>query len=363
MMKVKITGFALFWALALFVLATTIYYWNFSIGFLSTGDGPPGWTGMVNAHDHLFYVDTIERLARDGVGYELNNDVGISFFYLVLGGLFFSGEVDYVSLALYVNLFFLLMTFVVYLKICDFYGFGFYARLAFFAGLHLIYFCQLINKDMLSVFLIVFSVYCGINRKLALLLLLIPFYAMVRQQLLVYVALFIFIQTAVWPLWRIFFAYIVTSLVAAYLVTHNSIIGSESLEGGFSSLVYSINEHYYVGYLLLNPIRVLQFVQDSMLSFFFITPDGAIDMGRALRVPQVLLLILMGYPLCVAVKRFRDGLQSVARPLYSALIAYLLAWLMNPTINARYVMLIAPVLVLMACYARQRYLLRRTQYV
>ncbi|HGM5582913.1 TPA: hypothetical protein ACKP22_004637 [Pseudomonas putida] len=352
-------------AVALFLLfcgAAVAYFYLFSVGLEKGEDGVAMLTGAVNAHDHFVYVDTIARLARDGFGYELNNDVGISYFYLLINEWFFDGAEDYLYLALYVNLLFLLLSFICYIKICDYYGFGAWVKCAFFAGVHLLYFAQLINKDMSSVFLILFSVYAALYRHWLSLLLMIPLYALVRQQLLVYVALFIFIQTAAWPLWRIVIAYVMTSLVAAYLVVHNNIIGSESLEDGFSALVYGLNAQTYLGYLLLNPIRVLQFIQDSILSFFFILPDGSIDMGRLLRTPQILLLILMAWPLWIGFKRFRDGLQDASRPLYSALFAYLMAWLMNPTVNARYVMLIAPVLVLIACYAQRKYLTRRVVY-
>ena len=361
-MKVKYGNFLASFVFVLFCGAAIVYFCLFSIGLEQGREAEGVLVGAVNAHDHFVYVDTIARLLRDGFGYELNNDVGISYFYLVVNSVFFDGAADYVFLALYVNLAFLLLSFFCYVRICEYYRFGLWVKCAFFAGVHLLYFAQLINKDMSSVFLILFSVYAALYCRWLMLILMIPLYALVRQQLLVYVALFIFIQTAVWPVWRIVFAYAVTSLVAAYLVVHNDIIGAESLEDGFSAIVYALNAQTYLGYLILNPIRVLQFVQDSILSFFFILPDGSIDMGRLLRTPQILLLLFMGWPLWIGLKRFREGLHDVSRPLYSALFAYLFAWLMNPTVNARYVMLIAPILVLIACYAQRKYLTRQERY-
>lgn len=346
---------------AVFCAAIIGYFYYFDVSNVGKPiDGRP-FLGEVNSHDHLYYVDTISRLRDEGVGYELNNDVGISYFFLVLSDFFIGDNEGYAELALFVNVVFLFLTFFIYIKVCDFYGFDLWGKLLFFAGIHLVYFAQLINKDMLSVFLILLPVYCVLYRKWWWLLLATPFFFLVRQQLFIYLVSFVFLYTAVWPFWRILVVYMVTCLVASYVVVHANIIGTESLEGGFSSFVYSVNESSYLGYLFFNPVRVLQFVQDALLSFFFLTPEGVVDMGRLLRVPQVLCLLIMSRPIFNALVNTRTGMHELSRPLYCSLVSYLMAWLMNPTVNARYVMLIAPVLVLLALYAKKN-MTQRSEY-
>lgn len=358
-MKIKLGTIILISLFQAFLVSSLVYFYRFSLDLTEKEVSLAGVVGAVNAHDHFYYLETIKRLEQDGFAYELNNDVGISYFYLFLNRFLFDGAADYIYISIFVNLAFLVSCFWCYLRLCDYYGFGLGAKVCFFAGFHLVYFAQLINKDMISVFLIVFSVYCSVYRRIWLLLFMLPFCALVRQQLFVYVVLFLFFYTAVQPMWRVLAAYIITSLVAAYLVVEKNIIGWESLEGGFSSIVYLINSETYLGYFIFNPIRILQFAQDALLSLIFVLPGGGVEMARLLRAPQVILLIFLAWPLYVSIKRSGRGMRESSKPLYSALFAFLLAWLMNPTINARYVMLITPVLVLLAFYARKNFIKKR----
>ena len=362
-MKIKASSFCSLLAFFVFVAVSVIYFYSFSLGVVREDDQTI-IRGAVNAHDHFVYVDTIYRLEDEGFEYEPNNDVGIAYLYIFIK-YFFGGAEDgaYETLALWVNVFFLALSFIFYVKICNYYNFGVWAKIAFLVGLHLVYFVQLINKDMMTVFIIIFSIYCAINRRILALVALLPFAFLVRQQLLVYIALFVFLQTAVFPVSRLLFSYIVTSLMAAYLVSFMDIIGAESLEDGFSAFVFEVNRSYYVGYLIFNPVRIVQFVQDAFSSFLFVLPDGSIDMAKLLRVPQLLLIAMLGKSLYISLKFTSYGMRDVSRPLYCALFSYLLAWLMNPTINARYVMLITPVIILLALYARRNYYVVRLNRV
>jgi hypothetical protein len=337
------------------LLCCGVYYLTFAANF-AFYDGEAGLFQLaLNAHDHGVYASLVESIRAEGVAYEFNNDVGISLVYVALSWLFpLSADPDFTLLALLFNSAVLCACYAVYAKICQQLGLGWVGRLSFFANLSLLYFAQLINKDLLTILAFLITVYCGMNRRLGWLLLMLPLFALVRQQLAVFGLLFIFLMGNPRPWTRIVLAYVVTSLAAGVLSVVASVIGKESLGDGFSSFLIDFNQQYYVGYLLFNPVRVLQYVADAYASFSFWTDADGIDTARLLRLPQLVLLLLLINPLLTIVTKFSWHLSTAARPLVLVVVAYLLAWLMNPTINARYVMLITPVLVLFALHARKQ---------
>ena len=192
-----------------------------------------------------------------------------------------------------------------------------------------------------------------LKRKMWPLFLLLPVMAMVRQQLVVFILVYIFVMHATRPGPRIAVAYIVTSIAAGFLSVYASLIGTDSLGDGLSSFLVDFNREYYVGYVLFNPLRVFQYVLDAFGSFAFFTDTGGIDTAKLLRIPQLLVVLALVGPMSTMVTHFGHWFKTRVKPVIAVVVAYLLAWLMNPTVNARYVMLITPVLVLFALYARR----------
>lgn len=341
--------------LPLLLLVCVAYYLLFASD-LGIYDGEEGlWQLALNAHDHFIYLSTMERIRDTELLYEMNNDVGIALIYMALSWFLpFLVDEDLALLALVFNSVTLVACWVSYASICHRLGLGTGGKLSFFANLSLIYFAQLINKDMLTVLSFLLAVQLGLAGRRWQLLLLVPFLALVRQQLALFMLMFVFLMWARRPVPRMVFLYVVTSLVAAFLSIFAAVIEPESLGDGFSAFLIGINQQFYVGYLLLNPVRVLQYVADAYASFWPATDTGGIDAAKVLRWPQLLLLLFLARPLSTMVTRFRHWLDTPARALVLVVVAYLLAWLMNPTINARYVMLITPVLVLFALYAKRQ---------
>ena len=113
------------------------------------------------------------------------------------------------------------------------------------------------------------------------------------------------------------------------------------------------NQRFYVGYLIFNPLRALQYLVDAFSSFSFWTDTGGVDVAKILRIPQLLLLVALAPPIISMIKRFNYWLTTPAKSLVLVVVSFFLVWLMNPTINARYTMLITPVLVLFGLYARR----------
>lgn len=352
---IKRSSFVGFIGLPIFLALCVAYYFYFSEQLqVNVLDAEGLFQYALNSHDHFVYLDTIKEISSGGIEFGLNNDVGISIIYMVLARMFpWLADSDYVFLSLVFNCFLIFACYVCYSSICDRLELGWKGKVSFFLNIYFLYFAQLINKDMLTVFVFLFSIYCAKSKwSLLILLFMLPVFGLVRLQLLVFVLLFVVFMLSNRPMFWVVFAYLSTSLIAGVLTVIAPIIGKESLGEGFSSFIVDFNQSYFVGYILFNPLRVVQFVMDAYSSFLFITEQDALDVAKILRVPQLIFLVLLVRPL-ISMSRAKYWLHTPAKPLVLAVFAFLIAWLMNPTVNVRYVMLITPVLALFGMYARK----------
>lgn len=340
-------------ALLLFLLACCVaYYAAFAVDMKFYDEDSGLFQLALNAHDHFVYLANVERIrAGEFAYYELRNDLGIAAVYLALSDIAPAFLIDeyFSALSLAVNLASLILCYAIYASICNHLHLGKTGKIAFFANLSLIYFAQLINKDMLTVLVFLLAVWCGLNKRLYWLLIITPAALVIRQQLAVFALMFFLLMTVKRPIRWMVFLYLLTAVVAGLLSVFASLFGAESLEDGFTAWLVEFNSNYYVGYIIFNPLRVLQYVVDAYLSFSFWTDKGGIDTAKLLRLPQLILLAVLWRPISTLILRFRSVLtDSTTKPLTTAVVTYLLVWLMNPTVNARYVMLITPILVLFA---------------
>lgn len=340
--------------LAVMLLLSYLYYKEFAHD-LTRYDGKYGFFQYtLNSHDHLVYLLNIDNVRNEGVVFNLGNDRGISQIYIFFSSVFpFLVDPDFSLISLFVNCMTLCGCYWLYIRICEILGLDTLHKLSFFVNFSLIYFAQLINKDMFTIFIFLLSCYLALGKKLYIILLLLPFVFLIRIQLAAFVLIFVFLYYIQKPLWAIFLIYISTSLLAGYMSVVNPIIGDESLGEGFSYFLVDFNAEYYIGYLLFNPLRVVQYIVDAYSSFYLPTETGGIDTAKLLRLPQLALIAILIKPLSTLITKCGYWMTTPARPLVLIITSYFLAWLMNPTVNARYVMLITPIVVLFALYARK----------
>lgn len=343
-------------ALLLLLGACYGYFTAFGVGADDYVDDAGLMQFTLNAHDHFVYVDNVDEILHEGLKYQLNNDVGIAALYVGLSWLLpIPHDTSFIVTAFIFNCLTIAAIFYCYLRICQELGLDHGALLLFFANLSLIYFSQLINKDALTILAFLHTVLLGLTGRLRWLWLALPLYALVRQQLLLFGVIYLALSYSKRPVRIALLLYVVTSLVAGLLSVFAQVIGEDSLGEGLSARLIEFNSSYYVGYTLFNPLRVLQYVYDTLLSFDFLTDTGGIEAAKLLRIPQLLLLIALTPVLFRLITNLRKEMVTPgSRELLFAIISYLLAWLMNPTVNARYVMLITPVLVLWALHGRGR---------
>lgn len=336
-------------ALIFFVLLCIFYY----IASSTLIDGNQVVVNFVNLHDHEVYLLNIDLVKGGDSFFELANDKGIASVYLLLSQAFpFWVTPDMALLAFIFNCAILVISYKIYINIAYELSLGLVEKLSFFANLSFLYFAQLINKDMATIFVFLLCAYAGIRGWHRYLLLLIPFAAFIRIQLVIFILIFIFLVSAKKFNIRFWVVYILTSLTAAYMSVYFSIIGEDSLGDGFSAYLINLNNEYLIGYLLFNPIRLLQYVFDAYLSFNIFAENGAIDVAKILRLPQLILLAVLAPHFYTLFNRWSSYSKSNVRPLVIVIFAYVCTWLMNPTVNARYVMLVTPILVLLGLYVR-----------
>lgn len=335
------------------------YYFEFARNLDLYQDKGQFFEYALNWRDHFRYV-----AIADNFGYydyqllAVDNNFGIAALYYYISDFRFDQTVsDYSEVSLYVNSITILASLVVYIKICDFYDLGLNGKLTFFVNFPFLYFMQLINKDAISVFALLLIVYLGIKQKYFWIFVLAIVFALIRIQFLVfgigYLAL-LMCKTRKRAAFISFLIYTVTSLFAGYVAGIQVFVSSETLGDGFSGFVADFSRRYYVGYFLFNPIRILQMLYDFSLSFSIFTETGGIDTARLLRFPQLLAVIYFAPVLISAFSRFFASVLRGTSPVLFAVPAFLLAWLMNPTINARYFTLIVPVLILAALIEKRR---------
>ncbi|MFS1448887.1 hypothetical protein BCU14_022100, partial [Vibrio lentus] len=111
------------------------------------------------------YVEKIQSISSGGVKYEANNDFGIALIYLityVYTG--FNNIVDIYLFSFLFNFNLLFLAFIFYNKICNIENLDNITCLFFFTNISLVYFSQLINKDMVTYLILLLALYSGVKK-------------------------------------------------------------------------------------------------------------------------------------------------------------------------------------------------------
>ncbi|WP_429218173.1 hypothetical protein [Aeromonas veronii] len=304
-------------------------------------------SGLVNLHDHNVYVGELDKISNDGISYELNNDVGIALIYYVLYiASALCNVIDIYLFSFLLNSLFLWFSFYYYNKICSKHRLPDVACLLFFLNFSFIYFSQLINKDMLTVFILIYSLYLGVRGCIIKILLIIPLAFLVRQQLALCLFVFAFLINVKKPLFWMVTSYIIGSLAAGYISAHVPIISEESMGGGLSSFLMALNSQYYIGSLFLNPVRFIQYFFSVPQSLMYTFMDVRFDFAAGLRALTLPLAILAFLFFSRSLSNIKATLNSGLKVYFLLAYSFFICWLLNPTINSRYLMLILPIMVL-----------------
>lgn len=333
-----------------FCIICFIYFWLFAYNTGFTYEPISGWINPVNIHDHYVYLSYIDDIESSGDWITLsglNNNFGISLIYYCLHSIleFIGIDISYEALALIVNLLILMYALKIYSLIIYKIGLHPAWALTYFIMSPLIYFAQLINKDSFTILIILLAISFAISGQWKHLLMLTLLSVLIRFQLPALLILYVlFILGKKNHIIRFIGAYVLLSLINGVLAKYQIDFFNEStLSDGMSYLVYSLNRNYYIGSLLLNPIRAIQYVHDALISFDFI--DGKlVDVGRMKNIPQLIFLLFLTPFLINAIINYNTYMGKKEKYLLAMIVAFFGIWLFNPTINLRYFILFFPVL-------------------
>ncbi len=303
-------------------------------------------------NDHEVYIKNIKNIKEKNYLLSINNDFGIALLYIYVIKIFnFFGIYEIINIAFIFNLITVVFIYLNYIKICDKLKLNGITKFYFFLGIQIFYFTQLINKDLLTLLLFLLTLKWLLYKRYWYILIFSILFFIVRIQLLIFGLLTIYLSFGNYKK-RITYSYIITSIVGAITSIKGQLISDESMGDGFGSFLINFNNNYlYSGYLIFNPIRIIQFFIDIFMSFFIYT-DGLIDISKILRIPLLVAIIYLFKQFIYSIKNFSIVNKTEGKNINIVLISFTLTWLMNPTINARYVMLIVPIFILLLRYVK-----------
>ncbi|WP_435248251.1 hypothetical protein ACMAZD_01120 [Vibrio sp. nBUS_14] len=343
----------------LFLISVAYFIFYYNVAQLGYENSFDVLAKIVNLHDHNVYVEKIQSISSGGVKYEANNDFGIALIYLityVYTG--FNNLVDIYLFSFLFNINLLFLAFIFYNKICNIENLNNITCLFFFTNISLVYFSQLINKDLITYLVLLIALYSGVKKNYFLLVIILPIAFLIRQQLALCIITFVFLMLCRNTKFWIVISYVFSSLVAGYISVHMNIISDESLGSGISSFIVKFNREYYAGYLFFNPIRLLQYFYSIPQSFFNIYVDGEVDMAAIFRFMMLPFVFLSMSFIFKSIFQFQVTRLTSIKPFFILTYSFFICWLMNPTINGRYIILILPIMVL-GYFIQRKYFIKR----
>src|SRR3989442_5690444 len=339
-------------ACVVFLLINVAFYSYFTVSYSSGSLGYESglFINALNDSDHEMYVSMI-RLFEDenyfALFASLTNNVGIAYIYLLLQQVFnYDLAQDTALVSFIVNSLVFLLAFMVFCKIVKLLDLTDKYVFVFFLNPGLIYYSQLINKESFSLLFALLMIYAVAANRIKLVLLLIPLSMIVRLQLGLFGLSLVWLYNRRNYMLSVALLYVITSIGSAVFATQVMPFDEAFLGLGTVQLVYALNESYYIGSLIFNPIRVIQYLYDLSSTIVFVK-DGAIDLYALKDAPVAVLMLFLLPFLFYAFCRPNYYQHTAHRILMTSIITFMLVLLMNHLIHARYLFPILPIVFLL----------------
>jgi hypothetical protein len=343
----KLSGRSILYNIALLIFCAIVYgYGQIAVIPLIdqySSDTPYGH--IANFHDHFQYLAISPEYISDyGVNISTLNVFGIGSIYFFISA--YLENFDVIEISSFINLVAVIFSGLIHRKICRILGLSNSSHYLFFLNLPIIYYSQLVGKDIIFIALLYAMMYAYLSEKYILVVAIGLLGAFVRVQFPLYSIFLIFIQCAGSTKRSTYvFLYVITSLLGAYAMNHSGAIGDyNDLEAGVTSIVYKINEYIPIGNLLLNPVRL---VQNILL--FISAPIVGLFSGNVFYIlmsPMVLYIVLRITSLSFLIKGRYNKIGQFIIVAVLVLLAY-------PIINTRYIALIVPFIILSLAYIKK----------
>lgn len=344
-------------AYLLFLVANTIYLSVFAMDISYLEDEKAGnyFYVPLNKDQDKATVPYMRMIEEGSFEISLSNNIGVAYIYFLLKKYIgFSYEAIPIISFIFNNIL-IIFCYLYFARIGLQLGLKMNYRWLFFLNPSLVYFSQLINKDIPSLlFILALTYYLGKKKSLKLLCVsLISF--VVRMQLLPVGILSFWLYRRRRYILSLFLLYLATSLLSAIVLPYYLIFAPDDLMRGDGSqgltvLLQSLNQKYYIGSIVLNPLRIIQYLYDQLQSVFFITDDGRIDLYRLRDIPFVLALVYSFRPLITLFTHMKIYMNTSCRPLITVTFTYMMVLLMHYLIHARYLFPISLNLILLGVF-------------
>lgn len=301
------------------------------------------YSHIANIHDHWEYFNRFVELDDREHTWDnyFDNVTGVAILFGFFCKIFTSCDFHY--LALYINLLFLFLTALVNLKLTNTYFNKTSVKYLFFLNFSYIYLAQLAGKDIIYSFFLYMILFNYLQRKwIAITILVFICALLVRFQIVILYALLIlmnmrFLSVKI----RFLTAYTMASLLGA--IAFSGVIGTDAdLGSGLSSYVRQINESYYIGNFLLNPLRLVQYVYELItIPIMSIYPELLFSGFFILAFTIYLLAHLRSIPKLINIE---------TNDFSMFFLCLVLMLLIVPIINLRYFVIIIPFMILAMNY-------------
>jgi len=306
-----------------------------------------------NYHDHSIYEIYIRYIYEGNNLLVFGNNYGIASIYYIIGEIFESN--NYILLSHYVNqmifIFISLSTYKLFMAL----------RINLLFSIFItfnpanFYFLSLINKDSFTILLILLFVYNIYKQNYVTLFILIIISTIIRIQLPLFglVLLFLLDYKKISLVYKILFLYIVSCTLSVILVNNIELISLDnmntSLGFGITKITKELNQNYYIGSFLLNPIKIFQYFYDYLNGFTYIYDFSKFDLYRE---KDILNLFFLPFSIILLLFTFlcKRKVHEISKVFLLIIVAFFIVWLINPTINYRYLSLFVPYIIIAGIY-------------
>lgn len=282
----------------------------------------------------------------------LSQNFGITLFYVQLSKIL---PLDYDLLAFIVNNLCLVLAYYYGVKIIS--GLGWSTRYSylFFVNPQLILYSQLINKEPATLLFVLLLTYLVSKRQRGKFAVATLAAWILRHQLFffaVFLYLIYFARRFRVRLWQM---YAVSAFGAAWLAMRIMASNPEAMsESGFSRFLLVANAEYYLGNLLLAPIKVVQWIYEEMVLSLYFFADGRINLYLMKELGVIVVVAVLAKRLIPILLRVKRGGMGGERLLLSAIFAFALMELINPIIHQRYLFPVLVLLIMLGLCAPRR---------
>lgn len=339
-----------------FLLFNEIFYYLYYIDIMTYNT--IGTSDLVNLHDHIIYLQYIRFIAEGQSLFVFGNNFGIASIYYVLGNIF--DTTNYNMLSHYLNNLVYIFISIYVFKVFKLLKIPLILSIFFIFNPVNFYYLGLISKDSFTILIVLMFVYYLIKKEYYLFILLVLFSIIIRMQLPLFgLSLFFLVYyTNISNKKKIIFIYIISSIAAVLLTNTINIISEESMNTslgiGITTIVQSLNKEYYIGSFLLNPIKIVQYFYDYSLAYKYIFSPDLFYFYRIKEFVNLIFLPISIFSIFIYLFFNKKNIDYGIQIFLLVIVSFFTVWLINPTVNYRYIGVFMPYILVSGLYLTQK---------